>query len=96
MKKRNLLIELLTDESGSFSSKRVIAISCAAALIAMCFISCFRAVTITETLVGGLVTFGCVAMGSSTVDKFSKKAVIDATAAADQAKVDNGKPESEI
>ena len=71
--KNNWLINVLTDESGNLSSKRVISITCVIGLIILAIISCFRTVTISDTLITGIVTYGCVAMGATSVDKFSKK-----------------------
>jgi len=64
---------LLTDEKGVWSSKRFIAILIALGLLTMLFWSsiCKGCIEPNEVIVDGLVVICCVALGVTSVDKFS-------------------------
>jgi hypothetical protein len=68
-----------SDERGSVSHKRVIAILCflvlAFALIYKLF--CENCQESDSTLVDGLIIICCVAMGATSLDKFSKKEKVE-------------------
>jgi hypothetical protein len=64
---------LLTDEKGTWSSKRFIAILIALGLLVMLFWSsiCKGCLEPNEVLIDGLVVICCVALGVTSVDKFA-------------------------
>lgn len=73
MSKVSILRSIFSEDPQSVSSKRVIAISCMMMLFILALISAFRPITINDTILTGIITYGCVAMGGATVDKFTKK-----------------------
>jgi len=76
---KNFFVSAFSDERGSVSHKRIIAILCflvlAFALIYKLF--CAECQETDATLVDGLIIICCVAMGATSLDKFSKKGNIN-------------------
>lgn len=67
-------IELIQDEKGNISSKRVMGILCTLSLIIIAFISVlYKEAVINESIMEilGILAFGC--LGLSSIDKFSIK-----------------------
>jgi hypothetical protein len=64
---------LLTDENGTWSSKRFIAILISLSLIVMLFWSsiCKGCIEPNEVIIDGLVVVCCVSLGVTSVDKFA-------------------------
>jgi hypothetical protein len=72
---KDFFIDAFTDERGRVSHKRIIAILCFLVL-AFAFIYklfCENCQESDTTLVDGLIIICCVAMGATSIDKFSKK-----------------------
>jgi len=67
------LKEVIADEKGYQSSKRVIAMCGAFSLCLTLIADWFFNVSVSGEVVTGIVTIICVGLGASTVDKFSPK-----------------------
>jgi hypothetical protein len=74
---KQFFISAFTDERGSISHKRIIAILCFLVLsFAMIYrLFCTQCQETDSTLVDGLIVICCVAMGATSLDKFTKKDV---------------------
>lgn len=69
------LRDLLSDERGRVSSKRAIAVIIVIELCFLATISCYKVVTVNDTIITTLGAICVGAMASSSADKFSKKTV---------------------
>jgi hypothetical protein len=67
------LKEVISDEKGYQSSKRVIAMVGALSLCLTLIVDWFFNVSVGAEVVTGIVTVICVGLSASTVDKFSPK-----------------------
>ena len=67
------LKEVISDEKGYQSSKRVIAMVGGFALFLTLIADWFFTISVSGELLTGIVTVICVGLGASTVDKFSPK-----------------------
>ena len=67
------LKEVISDEKGYQSSKRVIAMVGGFSLFLTLIADWFFAISVSGELLTGIVTVICVGLGASTVDKFSPK-----------------------
>ena len=72
-KKQSFFKSLLSDERGSISTKRFIAIIC---VLVLCFLLCYglwcpECKSPSEIIVDAINYITCVALGASTADKFS-------------------------
>jgi len=73
--KKGFWRSLISDERGSVSSKRIIAITCVVALCVILFYPFWfhDMRSPSEFVVDALKYIGCVSLGSTTADKFSYK-----------------------
>ena len=67
------LKEVIADEKGYQSSKRVIAMVGGFSLFLTLIADWFFTISVSGELLTGIVTVICVGLGASTVDKFSPK-----------------------
>lgn len=67
------LKEVIADEKGYQSSKRVIAMVGGFCLFLTLIADWFFTISVSGELLTGIVTVICVGLGASTVDKFSPK-----------------------
>lgn len=75
------ITKLLTDERGSLSTKRIIAIITALFICVTLLVNSFSHQEIgpSDKLVDAVMIICCVAMGATTFDKFSFKEKVDDT-----------------
>lgn len=67
------IANLLADERGSISSKRIIALLSAFFLCVTLLLNAFKGVALSDNIVTAVMTICIAAMGSTTIDKFSTK-----------------------
>lgn len=67
------IANLLSDERGSISTKRVIALLSAFFLCVTLLLNAIRGVAISDSIVNAVMTICIAAMGSTSIDKFSNK-----------------------
>jgi hypothetical protein len=67
------IANLLADERGSISTKRVIALLSAFFLCVTLLLNAFKGVAISDNIVNAVMSICIAAMGSTTIDKFSTK-----------------------
>ena len=67
------IANLLADERGSISSKRIIALLSAFFLCVTLLLNAFKGVALSDNIVNAVMTICIAAMGSTTIDKFSTK-----------------------
>ena len=65
------IANLLADERGSISSKRIIALLSAFFLCATLLLNAFKGVALSDNIVNAVMAICISAMGSTTIDKFS-------------------------
>jgi len=72
---KNFIMSMLSDESGSISSKRVIGFLCAIVLATCLIITSIvpKEFTPPTSLVDAVLTLACVCIAGTSVDKFSLK-----------------------
>lgn len=77
MNKNNFFISMLSDESNSISSKRVVGIFCVLVLCTVLIISCFvTGITPYPELISAIEIIAICSLGFTSVDKFSAKKII--------------------
>lgn len=67
------IANLLADERGSISSKRIIALLSAFFLCVTLLLNAIKGVALSDNIVTAVMTICIAAMGSTTIDKFSTK-----------------------
>ena len=67
------IANLLADERGSISSKRIIALLSAFFLCVTLLLNAFKGVALSDNIVTAVMTICIAAMGSTSIDKFSTK-----------------------
>ena len=67
------IANLLSDERGSISTKRVIALLSAFFLCVTLLLNAFKGVALSDNIVNAVMAICIAAMGSTTIDKFSTK-----------------------
>lgn len=65
------IANLLSDERGSISTKRVIALLSAFFLCVTLLLNAFKGVALSDNIVNAVMAICVAAMGSTTIDKFS-------------------------
>lgn len=65
------IANLLSDERGSISSKRIIALLSAFFLCATLMLNAFKGIALSDNIVNAVMAICIAAMGSTTIDKFS-------------------------
>ena len=65
------IANLLSDERGSISSKRIIALLSAFFLCVTLLLNAFKGVALSDNIVNAVMAVCISAMGSTTIDKFS-------------------------
>lgn len=65
------IANLLSDERGSISSKRIIALLSAFFLCVTLLLNAFKGVALSDNIVNAVMAICIAAMGSTTIDKFS-------------------------
>ena len=66
------IANLLADERGSISSKRIIALL-SALFLCVTLLNAIKGVALSDNIVTAVMTICIAAMGSTTIDKFSTK-----------------------
>jgi hypothetical protein len=67
------LKEVISDERGYQSSKRIIAMVGSATLFLTLIVDWFFNVSVSDGVVSAVMTIICIGLGTSTIDKFSPK-----------------------
>jgi hypothetical protein len=67
------IANLLSDERGSISTKRVIALLSAFFLCVTLLLNAIKGVALSDNIVNAVMAICVAAMGSTTIDKFSNK-----------------------
>lgn len=67
------IANLLSDERGSISSKRIIALLSAFFLCVTLWLNAFNGVALSDNIVNAVMAVCISAMGSTTIDKFTIK-----------------------
>ena len=67
------IANLLSDERGSISTKRVIALLSAFFLCVTLLLNAFKGIALSDNIVNAVMAICIAAMGSTTLDKFSVK-----------------------
>ena len=67
------IANLLSDERGSISSKRIIALLSAFFLCVTLLLNAFKGVALSDNIVNAVMAVCISAMGSTTIDKFTIK-----------------------
>jgi hypothetical protein len=67
------IANLLSDERGSISTKRVIALLSAFFLCVTLLLNAIKGIALSDNIVNAVMAICVAAMGSTTIDKFSNK-----------------------